>query len=301
MPYNSVFKPGLFAGRTVLVTGAGSGFGRCIAHELAALGARILMIGRTEAKLATVKAEIEGDNPGAVCAYGCADIREDAAVNAVVERFVTDHGPIHGLVNNAGGQFPSDLEKISANGFLAVVRTNLLGGFLVSKAVFLRSMKEHGGSIVNITADYFGGMPRMAHSGAARAGMENLTMTMAIEWAYAGVRVNAVAPGYLASSGLDTYEDPEMLECIPHFPESVPLNRVGTESEVSSAVVFLLSEGASYVNGTTIRVDGGSSLCLSSPLGRKIPRAQRNNAAYDGFHRATFPKILQSKTTQPKS
>lgn len=82
----------------------------------------------------------------------------------------------------------------------------------------------------------------------------------------------------------------------PHFPESVPLNRVGTESEVSSAVCFLLSEGASYVNGTTIRVDGGSSLCLSSPLGRKIQRAQRNNAAYDGFHRATFPKILQRKS-----
>lgn len=296
MSYNSVFKPGLFAGKTLLVTGAGSGFGRCTAHELAALGARVLMVGRTEDKLAAVKAEIEEDNPGAVCAYDCADIRDDTAVNAVVERLIADHGPIHGLVNNAGGQFPADLEKISANGFLAVVRTNLLGGFLVSKAVFLRSMKEHGGAIVNITADYFGGMPRMAHSGAARAGMENLTMTMAVEWAYAGVRVNAVAPGYLASSGLDTYEDPEMLECIPHFHESVPLNRVGTESEVSSAVCFLLSEGASYINGATVKVDGGSSLCLSSPLGRKIQRAQRNNAAYNGFHRATFPKILQRES-----
>ena len=296
MPYHSVFKPDLFADKTLLVTGAGSGFGRCTAHELAALGARVPMIGRTEEKLATVKTEIEADNPGVTCDYACADIRDDAAVNTAVERLIADHGPIHGLVNNAGGQFPADLEKISANGFLAVVRTNLLGGFLVSKAVFLRSMKEHGGNIVNITADYFGGMPRMAHSGAARAGMENLTMTMAVEWAYAGVRVNAVAPGYLASSGLDTYEDPEMLECIPHFHESVPLNRVGTESEVSSAVCFLLSEGASYINGATLKVDGGSSLCLSSPLGRKIQRAQRNNAAYDGFHRATFPKILQRES-----
>lgn len=295
MGYQSVLRPGIFTGKTILVTGAGSGFGRCIAHELAALGAKVLMMGRTEAKLATVKAEIEGDNPGAVCAYGCADIREADAVDVVIRRFIADHGPIHGLVNNAGGQFPADLENITPNGFLAVVRTNLLGGFIVSKAVFLQSMKEHGGTIVNITADNFGGMPRMAHSGAARAGMENLTQTTAIEWAYAGVRVNAVAPGYLASSGLDTYTDPEMLECIPHFPESVPLNRVGTESEVSSAVCFLLSEGASYINGVTLRVDGGSSLCLSSPLGRKIQRAQRNNAAYDGFHRATFPKILQKK------
>lgn len=297
MPYSSVLKPGLFKGKTMLVTGAGSGFGRCIAHELAALGANVLMMGRTEEKLATVKAEIEQDNPGATCDYGCADIRDAEAVEPVVKRFLADHGTIHGLVNNAGGQFPADLENITPNGFLAVVRTNLLGGFIVAKSVFLNCMKEHGGSIINITADNFGGMPRMAHSGAARAGMENLTQTMAVEWACAGVRVNAVAPGYLASSGLDTYEDPEMLECIPRFPESVPLNRVGTESEVSSVVCFLLSEGASYINGATLRVDGGSSLCLSSPLGRKIKRAQRNNEAYNGFHRATFPKILQQ---QPK-
>lgn len=293
MSYQSVLAPGLFNKKTILVTGSGSGFGRCIAHELASLGANILMLGRSEDKLKTVKAEIENDNPGAVCDYGCADIREADAVDVVIDKFVADHGQIHGLVNNAGGQFPADLENISPNGFLAVVRTNLLGGFIVSKAVFLKSMKEHGGNIVNITADNFGGMPRMAHSGAARAGMENLTQTTAVEWAYAGVRVNAVAPGYLASSGLDTYEDPEMLECIPTFPESVPLNRVGTESEVSSAVCFLLCEGASYINGVTLRVDGGSSLCLSSPLGRKIQRAQRNNEAYNGFHRATFPKILQ--------
>lgn len=295
MSYQSVLRPNIFTGKTILVTGSGSGFGRCIAHELASLGANILMMGRTEEKLVTVKNEIDSDNPGVVCDYGCADIRDADAVETVIDRFIAAHGPIHGLVNNAGGQFPSDLENISPNGFLAVVRTNLLGGFIVAKAVFLKSMKEHGGAIVNITADNFGGMPRMAHSGAARAGMENLTQTAAVEWAYAGVRLNAVAPGYLASSGLDTYEDPEMLECIPTFPESVPLNRVGTESEVSSAVCFLLSEGASYINGVTLKVDGGSSLCLSSPLGRKIKRAQRNNEAYNGFHRATFPKILQQK------
>ncbi len=293
MSYQSVLKDDHFKGKTILVTGSGSGFGRCIAHELASLGATILMMGRTEEKLTTVKAEIEGDVPGAIVDYGCADIRDAEAVETVVDKFIADHGQIHGLVNNAGGQFPADLENISPNGFLAVVRTNLLGGFIVSKAVFLKSMKEHGGAIVNITADNFGGMPRMAHSGASRAGMENLTQTAAVEWAYAGVRLNAVAPGYLGSSGLDTYEDPEMVECIPHFPEAVPLNRVGTESEVSSAVCFLLSDGASYINGVTLKVDGGSSLCLSSPLGRKIKRAQRNNEAYNGFHRATFPKVLQ--------
>ena len=151
MSYQSVLKPGLFDNKTILVTGSGSGFGRCIAHELASLGANILMLGRSEDKLLTVKAEIENDNPGVVCDYGCADIREADSVETVIDKFVADHGRIHGLVNNAGGQFPADLENISPNGFLAVVRTNLLGGFIVSKAVFLKSMKEHGGNIVNIT------------------------------------------------------------------------------------------------------------------------------------------------------
>lgn len=136
MSYQSVLAPWLFNKKTILVTGSGSGFGRCIAHELASLGANILMLGRSEDKLKTVKAEIENDNPGAVCDYGCADIREADAVDVVIDKFVADHGQIHGLVNNAGGQFPADLENISPNGFLAVVRTNLLGGLLSPKRYF---------------------------------------------------------------------------------------------------------------------------------------------------------------------
>ena len=118
---------------------------------------------------------------------------------------VGKHGAVHGLVNNAGGQFPSPLMMISKRGFDSVVASNLTGGFLMMRELFMQSMREHGGAIVNMTADFRNGMPGMGHSGAARAGMANLTQSAAFEWAHAGVRVNAVAPGWVASSGMDSY------------------------------------------------------------------------------------------------
>lgn len=249
-----------------------------------------MLIGRTIEKLQTVQDEIISDG-GKAC-YGSVDIRDEAGVAELIKLLTTEHGPIAGLVNNAGGQFPAELKDISANGFLAVVRSNLLGGFIMAREVFTQSMQEHGGSVVNITADYFGGMPRMGHSGAARAGMENLSQTQAIEWASSGVRVNSVAPGYIASSGMDSYEDPDMIARIPKFGLASPAGRMGTESEISSAVCFLLSDGAAYINGATIPVDGGSSLCLSSPL-YDLKVAEKNNQAFNGFHRATTPNILK--------
>lgn len=291
MSYQSSLAANSFNNKTVLVTGGGSGIGRCIAHELASLGAKVLLLGRSVDKLQTVKDEIISD--GGQADFGSVDIRDEAGVVEVIQGFVENHGPIHGLVNNAGGQFPAELKDISANGFLAVVRNNLVGGFIVAREVFKQSMQEHGGSVVNITADYFGGMPLMGHSGAARAGMENLSQTQAIEWANSGVRVNSVAPGYIASSGMDSYEDPDMIARIPKFGQAVPTGRMGTESEVSSAVCFLLSDGAAYINGATIPIDGGSSLCLSSPL-YDIKVADKNNQAFEGFHRGETPQILQN-------
>jgi citronellol/citronellal dehydrogenase len=194
---------------------------------------------------------------------------------------------IHGLVNNAGGQFPAPLATISQKGFETVVRTNLVGGFLVAREVFKRSMSRHGGAIVNVVADFWRGMPGMGHSGAARAGMDNFTKTSAVEWAPAGVRVNAVAPGWVASSGLDTYEGP-VKAMIPKLREAVPLKRMSTEAEVSAAICFLLSEGAAFITGTTIAVDGGA------PLFSQIwPTPDHDKSVpYEGFHRAHKPKVL---------
>src|SRR5262245_34082439 len=202
MPYRSVFRPDLFRDRTIVVTGGGSGIGRCTAHELAALGAHVVLVGRKPERLAAVEAEIREDG-GQVSHHVC-DIREEAKVIETVKAIVVARGRIDALVNNAGGQFPSPLALINQKGFETVVRTNLVGGFLFARECFVQSLREHGGSIVNIVADFWNGMPGMGHSGAARAGMDNFTKTAALEWAPAGVRVNAVAPGWVASSGLDT-------------------------------------------------------------------------------------------------
>ena len=194
--FRSAFRPGLFEGQTVIVTGGGSGLGRCAAHELASLGAHVALVGRQATKLETVAAEISaiyperaGDVSTAVC-----DIRNESEVKATVAAILQKHGRIDGLFNCAGGQFPAKLRDISLKGWDAVVRNNLHGTFLFSRECFVQWMENHGGSIVNMLADIWGGLPGMGHSGAARGGVLTLTETAACEWGYAGVRVNAVAP-----------------------------------------------------------------------------------------------------------
>ena len=165
-----------------------------------------------------VKVEIESSGGNAI-RFAC-DIRDEDAVIQSVTEIYKQCDKIHGLVNNAGGQFPSPAEHISQKGFETVVRTNLVGGFLFCREIYNQGMIDSGGAIVNITADMWNGMPSMSHSGAARAGMDNLTKTLAYEWGHAGVRVNSVAPGYIASSGLDTYEG-IVKKIIPRLKESV--------------------------------------------------------------------------------
>jgi citronellol/citronellal dehydrogenase len=285
MSYRSVFKPGLFDGQTVIVTGGGSGIGRCTAHEIAALGAHVVITGRKPDKLATVKAEIE--TAGGSCETHAFDIREEPQVKEAVAAIVAKNGRIHGLFNNAGGQFPAPAAAMSAKGFDVVVRNNLTGGFIVSREVYTQSMQSHGGSIVNMTADYRNGFPSMVHTGAARAGMANLTMTLAYEWAVSGVRVNSVAPGWIASSGMDTYTG-EFKDNIPKLKNHCPLGRLGTESEVSAAVCFLLSDASAYITGTEIRIDGGVPLANRSV---DLPATDKSQP-FNGFHLAKTPKVL---------
>jgi citronellol/citronellal dehydrogenase len=283
MSYRSVFRPDLFAGQTIVVTGAGSGIGRCTAHELAALGAHVVLVGRTVAKLEAVEAEIRED--GGEASHAACDIRDEEAVKATVAGIVAARGRIHGLVNNAGGQFPAALAGISARGWQAVIANNLTGGFLMAREAYGQCMRQHGGAIVNMLADMWNGMPGMGHSGAARAGMLNFTETAACEWA--PVRVNAVAPGWIASSGMDTYPD-AMKPLIQGLPRHVPAARLGTESEVSAAIVFLLSEGAAFVSGACLRIDG------AAPNARRhwMMAAGTPSPEFDGFHRSRKPRVL---------
>ncbi len=287
MGYQSVFRPDLFAGRNIIVTGGGSGIGRCTAHELASLGARVVLVGRKEDKLRAVADEITEDG-GSVIWQTC-DIRDEDTVKTAVANIYAQVGTVHGLVNNAGGQFPSPLVFISQKGWETVVRTNLTGGFLMAREVFMQGMNKSGGSIVNIVADMWGGMPGMGHSGAARAGMVNFTQTAAVEWGCAGVRINAVAPGWIASSGMDTYPQ-GMKQTIETLRGAVPLKRLGLEAEVSSAITFLLSDAAAYISGDTLRIDGGASQGNVAMF--PLPD-HHNSRPYDGFHRAVTPKVLE--------
>lgn len=289
MPYRSVFRDAVFAGQVVMVTGGGSGIGRCTAHELSSLGAKLVLVGRKLEKLQAVADELRSDNPGAEVECLSCDIREEAAVAETVKAALRRFGRIDGLVNNAGGQFPAPLAQISQKGWDAVVRNNLTGGFLVARECYTQFMNEHGGSIVNIVADMWMGMPNMGHSGAARAGMVNFTETAATEWGVSGVRVNAVAPGWIASSGMDTYPD-WMKPLIRDMRNHVPMQRLGNEAEVSAAIVFLLSPAASFISGTCLRVDA------AVPNARRhYPLPKHGNAPkpFDGFHRAVTPKVLE--------
>jgi len=289
MSYDSVFRPRLFAGQVVIVTGGGSGIGRCTAHELAALGAHVALVGRNPDKLANVKDEICSE--GGLATNHVCDIRDESGVIAAVEGVLSAAGRIDGLVNNAGGQYRAALNTISTKGFEAVVKTNLTGGFIFMREVYNRWMARNGGAIVNMIADISNGWPNFAHSGASRGGMLTLSESAASEWAAAGVRVNTVAPGAIASSGLDTYDAEHRAYIQNEIAGEIPLQRFGTEAEVAAAIVFLLSPAAAFITGSCIRIDGGA------PNARRVwgkLAASDKSKPYNGFHRAAAPEILAS-------
>jgi len=286
--YQSGFRDDLFTGQTVFIPGGGGGLGRCIAHELASLGARLVLAGRTVEKLERTRDEIVEDGGEVLGCYGV-ELRDEAAVTELVAEVLASHGPIDGLVNAAGGQFPARLQDLSLNGWNAVLHNNLTSYFLVAREVFTQCMGERGGSIVNIGADHDRGMPGMGHNGAARAGLSNFTSTAATEWGRAGVRVNCVIPGFIATTGLDRYPE-EDWDAIAGIDRRIPLARHGTAAEVSAMVVFLLSEIAAYVTGADFRVDGG----IHNGAGSFVfqPEAARNIRTFNGFHRDEPPRLL---------
>src|SRR5690349_19146645 len=198
MSMQSIFRDSLFADRTIVVSGGGTGIGRATARELAALGAHVVICSRSADHLEPTRAAIAAAG-GAVTALAC-NIRDPEAVASFFRQVRDEIGPVHGLVNNAGGQFLSPAESITPKGWHAVVETNLTGTWYMSRAALDAGMRAGGGAIVNIVMEMWRGFPGMAHSGAARAGVVNLTQTLALEWAPYGVRINAVAPGLISSS-----------------------------------------------------------------------------------------------------
>ncbi|HZQ01760.1 MAG TPA: SDR family oxidoreductase [Reyranella sp.] len=286
MTYRSIFRRGLFEGQIVVVTGGGSGLGRCTAHELKSLGARLALVGRTQEKLDRVKQEL-GD-PGTFTVS--ADLRIEAEVKAAVDAVLKHFGRIDGLVNNAGGQFPAPLKDISLNGWNAVINNNMTATFLMSKEVYLRWMEKNGGAIVNVGADFELGMPGMGHNGAARAGQTNFTYTASVEWAHSGVRVNSVIPGFIASEGLDRYPE-RAHDVLRSVKGRIPLKRHGTESEIAAAIVYLLSPAAAYVTGIALRIDGGLHNNARSSF-YAVPDHDKSKP-FNGFPLYRPPKVLE--------
>ncbi len=252
-----IFKEGLFKGKVAVVTGGGSGIGLCTAIEFAKLGAKVAICGRKPEKLEDARKNIaEYSNLESVFASPC-DIRDADAVDGFVDACIDALGPIDILFNNAGGQFPAPAQNISPKGFAAVVNNNLCGTFNMTAAVANKSMiPEQRGCIVNMIANIYRGFPGMAHTGAARAGVENLTMSLAVEWSRYNIQVNAIAPGIITSSGTEQY--PKAI--LDMAVESCPAKRPGTVDEVTASILFLASPAAQYISGTTLRVDGAHAL-----------------------------------------
>jgi len=250
----SFLRPGLLAGQSAVVTGGGTGIGFAIARELLHLGARVVIAGRSADKLAAAAEALSSPS----LAHRVCNIREEDAVRGLMEFASATHGGIDLLVCNAGGQFPSPAVGIRKKGWDAVIDTNLTGTFLCCREAYAAGLKASGsGAVVNVIADMFNGFPGMVHTGAARSAVDNLTKTLALEWAADGVRVNAVAPGVIYSDSAAANYPPGFLAAAA---KDLPTHRLGTPEEVSSAVAFLLSPAARYISGSTLRVDGASSL-----------------------------------------
>jgi NAD(P)-dependent dehydrogenase (short-subunit alcohol dehydrogenase family) len=262
--FASVFRPRLLDGKVCLVTGGGTGIGKAVATELVGLGASVIIAARNTERLEQAAAQLniiakEHGAPPVACVT--LNIRDENAVNSVLGAAIEKYGRIDCLVNNGGGQFASPAQAIKPKGWRAVVDTNLNGTWFMCQALYLNTppLKRPGISIVNVTADSHNGFPGMAHTGAARAAVDNLTKTLAREWGPEGMRVNSVAPGIILSSGVNNYPEEHRAQFFK-AGASVPSGRAGSESETASAIVFLLTPAASYVNGHTLRVDGGGSL-----------------------------------------
>ena len=248
-----MYQDNLFQDRIALVTGGRSGIGFGTAKMYLQLGATVVIASRRESDLQTAAKELSEFGP--CLAHPC-DIRDMEQVVALAEFIRKEHGRLDILVNNAGGQFPAPAEAISENGWTAVINNNLNGTFFVSqqmaKTFFI---PQSAGVIVNIIANIFRGFPGMAHTGAARAGVDNLTKTLAQEWAEYNIRVNAIAPGVIELSGLDTY--PEAMKAFFNQARLANLmQRFGTTEDVANAVMFFSSPLSSYISGTTLYVDG---------------------------------------------
>lgn len=252
---DTVYRPDLFAGQVALVSGGGSGIGRATALLFARLGATVVICGRSAEKLDRVAA-FAAERDARVIPVP-ANVREPAEVDALYQRIADECGRLDLVVNNAGGQFAQEAIDFSDKGWNAVIDTNLNGTWTMMQRA-ARHWREAGGpgSIVNIIAVTDRGMPGVAHTAAARAGVIGATRTVAVEWLPLDIRVNCVAPGLTATRGLDVYPP----EAVAEFPNANPMRRPGTAMEIAESCVYLSAPSGSFITGEVLTVDGGGRL-----------------------------------------
>ena len=247
--FRSPLAPDANAGKVALVTGGGTGIGRATAVELARTGAKVVVCGRRAEPLEAVQAELGED-----CLAVPTDVREPEQVAALVDRALERFGRIDVLVNNAGGQFLAPAEEISLKGWRAVHRLAVDAVWDLTRTVAERSMiPNKDGVVVFIGFSPRRGMAEMAHAAAARAAIENLAGSLALEWSEHGIRTVCVALGNIATEGLEGYGP----ERVAEWEREVPLGRLGTPEEAAALIAFLASPGGGYVTGTTVVMDGG--------------------------------------------
>lgn len=263
----SPFQPDVLAGSVVFVTGGATGIGKEICRVFGHHGARVAIASRNQERLDAAAAELAAEAIEMHVDVG--DVRDAARVRGIVDGVVERYGRLDVVVNNAAGNFPAPMTSISPNGFKAVVDIDLLGTYNVSKAAFEAWLREHGGNIVNISAPFeLRGVALQAHVAAAKAGVDSLTRTCAVEWGPYGVRVNAVAPGAIG----DTEGMRRFADAVPGAGSSRPTNPVGLlghGADIAYMALFLCTPAARFVSGQVIAVDGAASVDhLKLGLGR---------------------------------
>jgi len=247
-----IFAPGLLDGTVALVSGAGSGIGRETALELARLGATVVGCGRRLEPLQET-ASLVSDLGGSFDPVA-ADIRDEQAVEAMVDGLLARHDRLDLLVNNAGGQFLAPAETITAKGFRTVTELNVQGTWNMTHAAATKAfIPQEGGKVVSITLSPHNGMPGMVHSGAARAAVENMMRTLSIEWSRFGIRLCAVAPGQIDTDVFRTKYPAELVETVPR---TIPLGRLGRPEEMAWLIAYLASPAGDFFSGTVLTVDG---------------------------------------------
>jgi len=257
----SIFRDRLLAGKTAFVTGGGSGIGQRMAERFAEHGAKVMLVGRKQEKLDAAASAIESS--GGTAATASLDVRDYPAVEAALQKTRDQFGEIDILVCGAAGNFPAPVLGMSANGFKAVIDIDLLGTFNTCRAAYAH-LRKPGAAIISISASH-ASMPiaNQSHVCAAKAGVDLLTRTLAIEWGPAGIRANCITPG--------PTDDTEGMRRLAPTPEirrkvedAVPLRRFGTKDELADLALFLCSEAAAYITGAVYMCDGGQSLVRSS-------------------------------------